>query len=285
MKRYIAVDIGGTSIKYGIINREGKLMSLKSIPTPDINCADGVIKFLDELIASLWNHEISGIGISTLGVVDEERGMVVGACDNFPGLLGLGLKEKLKRRFRVSVSVMNDVNAAALGEAYFGAGKGLDTFYCITLGTGIGGAFIIQKKIHQGANGMAGEVGYLWKMPAEQGYEEKASMKAFLKASATDLDGIEVLQKVIDNDEKFLEYFNQWVQIVAQGIKDIIYILDPGTIIIGGGVSARGTFLTDRIQQVLEDIIVDEFKNKTKVLPATHSNMSNLLGAITPFLR
>ncbi|MCP1102709.1 glucokinase [Aequitasia blattaphilus] len=285
MKCYVAIDIGGTKIKYCRVNEAGETSEVSSADTPHDVTGGQVISFLQSIVEKVWIEGVEGIGISTLGIVDEE-GRVIGACDNFPELQNLNIKKALEDLFQKPVYVMNDVNAAALGEAYFGAGKQLDTFYCLTLGTGIGGALVLNKKVYLGANGMAGEAGYLWNHENER-YEEKASVKAFLEQideqDKGDL-GLHVFDSLIKGEERYKTLFQEWIEKVSEGIKDIIYIIDPGVIIIGGGISERGRFLTDAVQESLERQIMPDFKGKTKIIPAKHYNMANLLGAISPFV-
>jgi len=286
MKYYMAIDIGGTKIKYCILNEAGEVNEILDVDTPRSATGEEVIVFLKELIEGLWHERIAGIGISTLGIVDEEQGIVVGACDNFPGLLKVRLKQELSLYFQRPVAVMNDVNAAALGEAFFGAGKALNCFYCLTLGTGIGGALVVNKKVYLGAHGMAGEAGYLWN-GRQQSYEELASVKAFLEAvweRDKPISGVEIFDSIENGEIMYRTQFQQWVDHVAAGVKDIIYIIDPGVFIIGGGVSERGRFLTDYIQKSLDDQLMPDFKSKSKVIPAAHFNTANLLGAITALL-
>lgn len=287
-KMYLALDIGGTKIKLGLVDKKGNISQLKTIETPNKLKKEEVADFLVRIVEEAIEPDvaISGIGISTLGIVDEGRGMVIGACDNFKGLLNAPLKEHLGKKFKIPVLVMNDVNAAAMGEAYFGAGKDLDLFYCLTLGTGIGGTLVINRKVFKGKNKIAGEVGYLWSSNGDN-YEQEASVKAFLdKASfpQNEVTGIEFFQKAENGEKFYLDQYTEWTAKVAKGLTDIIYILDPGTIIIGGGVSERGEFLTRYIEDSVNQQIHSDYKGKTNIIPAKNSNMANLLGAITGFL-
>lgn len=286
MTYYIAIDIGGTKVKCCILSETGEVNEILNVDTPQGATGKEVIVFLKKLIEGLWHEKIAGIGISTLGIVDEDQGIVVGACNNFPGLLKVRLKQELAQCFQRPVVVMNDVNAAALGEAFFGAGKALNCFYCLTLGTGIGGALVVNKKVFRGAHGMAGEAGYLWN-GRQPSYEQLASVKAFLEAvyeKDEPISGVEIFDSIINGETKYRTQFKQWIEYVAAGIKDIIYIIDPGVFIIGGGVSERGKFLTDCIQESLDNQLMPEFKSKSKVIPAERFNTANLLGSITALL-
>ncbi len=285
MKQYIAVDIGGTNIKYGIVSQNGDVLSVMETPTAAFSDGRQLLKFLADTAESLRNDETAGIGIATLGAVDEDKGCVTGMCDNLPALKGLPLAADLKEKTGLPVSVMNDVNTTALGEALFGAGRGLKTFFCITLGTGIGGAYVHEGRVISGENGIAGEIGYLWSGKGER-YENLASARRF----SEECKGLgnheeKALVPALKGDPAYAELLDRWTLDVASGIADVIYILDPGTVIIGGAVSEIGEPLTDRIAERLDGILYPDFRGKTRILPAKNGNVSNMLGAVYPFIK
>ncbi len=285
MKQFISIDIGGTSIKYGTVSQNGDVLSSSEAATPASFRGEELLFFLTDIIKTLRNKETAGIGIATLGAVDSEKGCVTGMCDNLPVLRDLPLKSHLSKEFRLPVSVMNDVNTTALGEAGFGAGQGLKTFFCLTLGTGIGGAFVHDGKVITGEHGTAGEIGYLWSGRGES-YEALASARRFSDESrALGNHEEKMLVPALLGDPVYADLLDRWTKDVAFGIADVIYILDPGTVIIGGAVSSIGTLLTDRISERLDEILYPDFRGKTKILPARNGNLSNILGAIYPFIR
>ncbi len=285
MKQFIAIDIGGTNIKYGIVSQNGDVLSSREISTPASADKTAFLRTLADLVRELKTEETAGIGIATLGAVDERKRCITGMCDNLPIIKDLPIADYLENEFDLPVSVMNDVKATALGEAGFGAGKGLDTFFCVALGTGIGGAFVYEGRIINGVHGTAGEVGYLWSGRGKS-YEELASAKCFSEESKRlgENDG-KVLMPALKGDPAYAELLDRWSMDVAHGLADIIYVLDPGTIIIGGAVSEIGPLLTERIGAQLEKVICPDFKGKTRIIPAKNGNASNMLGAIVPFLK
>ena len=285
MKQFIAIDIGGTNIKYGIVSQNGDVLSGKEISTPASVPGTVFLETLASIVRELRTEETAGIGIATLGAVDVKKGCVIGMCDNLPIIKNLPIAEYLQKTFALPVSVMNDVNATALGEAEFGAGKGLDTFFCVTLGTGIGGAYVYGGSVVNGVHGTAGEVGYLWSGRGKC-YEQRASAKCFSEESK--LLGTheeKVLEPALKGEPVYADLVRRWTNEVALGIADIIYVLDPGTIILGGAVSALGRLLTDRIGEKLEEVLHPDFRGTVTILPAENGNASNMLGAITPFLK
>lgn len=284
MKQYIAIDIGGSKIKYGRISERGEVLYKDEIMTPVSFGVQEISEKICWMVETQMNPQVFGIGVATLGAVDEKIGKVVGVCDNFKMLKEIPIKEMLETKYKLPVCVMNDVNAAAIGEAWVGEGKDLEFFYCITLGTGIGGAMIMNKKVYKGANGFAGEVGLLWEY-SECSYEDMASARAFDKQSIKikKNEGW-MLQKALEGEADLQGLLEEWLVSVAKGLVDIIYIMDPGTIIVGGGVSKMGKHLTDKIEQKVNEVIDPEFAGKTKIIPSKNGNTSNLIGAIWPLL-
>ncbi len=161
----ITFDIGGTSIKYGILTlRKGQpvfVMQEEVSSDARVLKGPGILHRVESLIAKAMRQDIKGIAISTAGMVDAEKGCIQYANDNIPEYTGLQFKQQLEARFHIPCWVENDVNAAALGEAVFGAGKGAAHVLMLTIGTGIGGAVVIDHTIYRGCSGSAGEIGYI----------------------------------------------------------------------------------------------------------------------------
>jgi len=284
MSYYFAIDIGGTQIKYGLISQNGEVLANGEMSSPTSATAEGFLDILQDIIENNSDKQIRGIGIATLGTVDRDKGVVTGACDNLQILKDLPIKQVLENRFKIPVSIMNDVDAAALGEAWFGESQKLDRFYCMAYGTGIGGALVINKSVYKGANNAEGEVGYLWNSRGKS-YEELASAKAFSDecAKINNGDG-RVLAEALSGEEKYKDILDEWLSHVASGIIDIIYMLDPGTVVIGGAVSGIGQAFTMRVKEKIDAMIMEDYRGKTQIVPASFGNTSNMLGAITPLL-
>lgn len=154
--KILVFDIGGTAIKYGIC-QDGHLMETSECPTEAYKGGPHIL----ETICTLAEQSLpfDAIGISTAGQVNPEEGYIIYANSNIPDYTGTQFQKILQERFHVPVAVENDVNSAALGEAIFGAGKGKDSFLCLTYGTGVGGAIIENKQVYHGSSFSAGEFG------------------------------------------------------------------------------------------------------------------------------
>lgn len=236
-----ALDFGGTAIKYGVWEA-GQLTGLSEHPSPT-TCSKDVVETLTDIIGSLG--KLDAVGISTRGQVDEHGAILY---DNGPveDYTGTPLKALLEERFGIPVWVENDVNAAAWGEACLGAGKGTGDFLCITYGTGIGGALVLNGQLYRGANWSAGEFGAMQlfsQKPAWEGfggayYENYASATALVSA-AKSVDPAIADGKVLCarmKDVPIAPLVDQWVEHVSLGLSTLIHIFNPGRIVLGGGI-------------------------------------------------
>ena len=166
-EKVLAVDIGGSKILTAVFSGDGTIMSRKTAQT---KAGEGVEAVMNRLCEAIGNHlkdndlkanDLTGIGIACAGGVNPESGVVVTPSPNLPGWHNVPLGEIIEKRFGVSVRVLNDASAAALGEQRFGAGIGVDNLVLVALGTGIGGGIIVGGKLYQGAAGGAGEIGHM----------------------------------------------------------------------------------------------------------------------------
>ena len=239
--RIAALDIGGTAIKYGVWEA-GHLTGLSERPTP-VTCTKDLISEILKIVQTLDNPD--ALGISTRGQVDGSGSILY---DNGPieDYTGTPLKAILEDALGIPVWVENDVNAAAWGEACCGAGVGQSDFLCLTYGTAVGGAIILNGQLYKGANWSAGEFGSMQlfsQKPAWQGfggayYENMASTSALVTAArAVDsslTNGRQVCGRM--DDPLIISVVDQWVRNVSFGLSTLIHIFNPGLIVLGGGL-------------------------------------------------
>jgi len=266
MKKYsIGIDLGGTKILTALVEREsGKVVDcIKKKTKKDKgpkNITKKMIEGIEELLENVNADEIYSIGVGSAGQIDREQGIIIAA----PNLdcYDLNVKKILTERFDIPVFVGNDVEAAALGEQKFGAGKGCNDFVCIFVGTGIGSCIIKNGKIIRGATGTAGEIGHMivdlnGRQCACGGH---GCLEAYASRSAieTRIEGAlkkgrkscileyletgksitsSMIQKSIEReDELVLQYVTEASEYLSGGIASIINFINPELIILGGGL-------------------------------------------------
>ncbi|GHI01122.1 ROK family protein [Neobacillus kokaensis] len=288
MAEYLSIDIGGTYIKYALIDDRKQLYGHHKVETKG-NIDDAILKQVETIIAGVMEHTvISGIGISTAGIVDREKGEIIYAGPTIKNYIGTQFKSYLSRKFGLPVHVENDVNAALIGEVWQGAAKDEDQVFCITLGTGIGGAYYHQQII-DGYYHQAHSVGYLLYDPeTKTNYEMRASTSALNQRIHQELGAevstADVFDRAKQGDDTCLSLIEAWSQEVAKGLAQIILLIDPKCILIGGGISRQGSYLLDHIQKQLPAFLPDHFL-KTNIKIAELYNDAALFGAVYPFFK
>jgi glucokinase len=164
----IGVDLGGTNLRVAAIDKTGQVLARVSEPAkfdrgPD-QVAGDIAKVVDHVRQQIDGNSLAGVGIGVPGFVDIDAGIVMGAV-NLPGFIGFPVRDRIQQHLGIPILLENDANAAALGEAWLGAGKGLKDLILLTLGTGIGGGIIADGKVLHGFRGMAGEFGHMTIIP------------------------------------------------------------------------------------------------------------------------
>lgn len=283
--KILVFDIGGTSIKYGTCI-DNELKNVRELPT---DAGLGGRHILDTIL-SLADREqdCDGIGVSTAGQVNARTGTIIYANQNIPGYTGMEIRRELTERFHVPVAVENDVNAAAMGEAVYGAGKDHEDFLCLTYGTGIGGAIIQRRTIYHGSGFSAAEFGAIVTHSEARSasgdffagcYERYASTTALVKtASAYDAsltDGRRIFARL--SDPRVQRILDQWIDEILAGLSSLIHIFNPSCVILGGGIMVQPLIL-EKIQKRLPLYVMPSFSN-VRIRAASLGNTAGLLGA------
>lgn len=292
MDKYICLDIGGTAIKYGLADSRGRLFNKDSIP--DKIATDGVDVFLDQILGLISSYQkyfkIQGAAISMAGMVNPQTGEMMHAASHFPGLTGVNLMQLVTNRLHLPCRVENDVNCAALGEYWHGQGKGAKSMFCLTFGTGIGGAFILDGKLWTGCSCTAGEVGYA-KLGGRTRWEDAASVSALVEKAAklkgvepSTLNGKIICEQVRHGDKALHRLLRETVHQWAPGIAGICYILNPERVILGGGIMAQQELLEPMLKDSLKKELIPLIYDRTTVAFAQLGNDAGLIGALYNFL-
>ena len=264
MSLFLGIDIGGTKIAGALVTSEGRVTLSDRRPTP-LTGGGAILDMALALARALREASpdpISGSGLGTGGQVDTERGVIVSATDILPGWADTEVKASFEQAFGLPCSVDNDVNALAVGEARFGAGRGLPTVLYLALGTGVGGALLLRGRVHHGATWTGGEFGHLLLTTEEAAprktLEDWASGPGLVQTyrELTGFDG-EVTGEAV-GEEAARDPGGPAARAVARtgeclgfGLAGLANVLDPDLIVIGGGLAALGDALLDPARAVL----------------------------------
>jgi glucokinase len=272
----VGVDVGGTKVMAGVVDASGRVLATMQRPTQgrDVRAVEDTI--VDLVQAFAVQYDIAAVGVGAAGFVDASRSVVM-----FSPHLDWRqepLRARVAERLRVPVVVDNDANAAALAECRFGAGRGHRFVLCVTMGTGIGGALVLDNRVYRGANGMAGEFGHVqvapngrWCECGNRGcWEQYASGNALVRdarelvranspmarhlrdlvdGDADALQGPQVTQAAKDGDPLSRELIGDVAAWLGVGLAGMTAAFDPSCVIIGGGVSAAGDLLIEPTRQ------------------------------------
>ena len=296
MMYYICIDIGGTSIKYGVLSEKGEIFIDGTVSTKVTEKENFILSDVKKLIRNILdeyrNYEIKGICVSTAGVVNPEKGEIAYAGPTIPKYTGTKIKEELEKEFSISCEVENDVNCAGLGEYWKGAGKGSKSMVCLTIGTGIGGSVILDGKLLNGIGYTAGEIGYMdvngsyiQNIASSKYLVEKVQKEKEEKEGITDaITGVDIFELAKKGDEICIAGINEIISNLAVGVRNIIYLLNPEVIVIGGGITAQKEYLEEKIRKEVNDGMISDMFRKTRIELAQQGNQAGLLGALYNFL-
>ncbi|MFC4548003.1 ROK family glucokinase [Paenactinomyces guangxiensis] len=308
-KRYIGVDLGGTSMKMGVVDGTGHIVCEMEQPTLGQEGPDGVIKRMISHARDLANQsgtpwdQIGGIGVGLPGFLDIPNG-VVKHLTNL-GWNEVPIRDRLQAAWELPVVINNDANVAALGEAWCGAGAGVDDVVCITLGTGVGGGIIAGGRLIQGMNGFAGEIGHIQMDP--RGYQCNCGQTGCLEtiSSATGMvrmameglnEGrVSILKEMVPgqnqlttrdlfaaaarNDKLAQEVIDRAIDALARALAILSVVLNPARFIIGGGVSKAGDALFEPLRLAYGKVTQKNAAQGVEILPAKLGNQAGIIGA------
>lgn len=289
MNCIVSIDIGGTMVKYGLINEEGRILEKGKQKTNITFQDNGIMQQVISIISSYEKiNNIYGIAISTAGIVNPEKGVIVHSGVQIPNYIGTEFKKELENLFQIPCEIENDVNCAGLSEVVSGAAKNSQSTVCLTIGTGIGGCYLIGNQLIHGYNYSAGEVGYMGMHNKE--FQQLASTTALIQKVAMrynepveNWDGEKIFSKAKNGDVICIEEIDYLVEILAEGISTICYVVNPEKIVLGGGIMEQKDYLLPLLTSSLEKKLIPFFFEKTKLTMAFHKNNAGMLGAYYNF--
>lgn len=301
-KQYLAIDIGGTSVKLGVVDETGAVLakaeesvSFDSYETPILTTVLKAAKtFVDG--QGLSPASLVGVGVSATGQIDSRVGTVVGTCGNVPHYIGSPIKAELEALFGLPVTVANDANCMCLGEVWVGGAKGYTDVIGVTLGTGVGGGILTGGRLLEGARGLGGEIGH-YRLHALDGvpctcgavgcWERYAATTALVRAAKEKnshwTDGRAIFAAAEAGDETVLALLDHWTDEIAQGLAGMVHIFNPQLILIGGGVSAQQKLLIDPIAAKVKASVMPAFAEGLEVRAAQLHNDAGMVGAVYYF--
>jgi predicted NBD/HSP70 family sugar kinase len=295
MKKYLVFDIGGSAIKYALMNEKAELLEKGQVPTPKENIEQFV-----EAIGGVFDHykeEIEGIAVSMPGRIDSDRGYAyTGGALRYN--YDKDIVSILSARCPVPITIENDGKCAALAEAWIGSLSDCNDGIVVVLGTGIGGGIIKDKKLHKGRHFVAGEFSTIITKEPEEGnpysmfWANQGGYRGLIAPVAKlknipigELDGHKVFQMIHEGDKEVIDIFEDYCSKLVIQLFNLHYIFDPEKIAIGGGISAQD-ILIETIQKYVEkhanSLPFDLCK--PTVVRCKFRNDSNLIGALYSFM-
>lgn len=304
---YLGVDIGGTEVKIGVVKQTGEILHTRNYSvnyddykTPILQTVIKRVQiFLDEM--GQGSQNIRAIGVSATGAINTKKGIVAGSAGHIKNWEGSRIKEEMQEVFHLPVWVLNDANAAALGEVWIGAARGKKNVVVVTIGTGVGGGIIVDGKIVLGANGFAGELGHAPIQcegePCTCGnigcLEHYGSMSALVRmvreelqkgtlvgSTEEQINGRWIFAEIAAGNTIMDEIAMRWMDYIATGIVGMVHIFNPEMVLIGGGVSAQQELFIDRIKEKVMSRAMPNFTQGLDVKAAQLNNDAGLAGAV-----
>lgn len=289
MKQYACIDIGGTEIKYGIIDENGMFLAKDKMPT---EASKGGPCLLEKAVGIVRDYmkvwSLDGICVSTAGMVDVEKGEIFYAAPLIPDYAGTRIKARMEAEFNLPCEVENDVNCAGLAEATSGAAAGSSSALCLTVGTGIGGCILIGGSVYHGFSNSACEVGYMHMDGSDFQTLGAASILSRRVADAygdpvEEWNGLRIFELAKTGDPVCIQAIDEMCDVLGKGIANICYVVNPQVVVLGGGIMAQEEYLRPRIETAMTKYMVSSIRSATTLAFAQHGNDAGMRGAYYHF--
>ncbi len=312
MSKYaFGVDVGGTTVKLGLFDKEGNVLDKWEIPTNKANKGEAILPDIAKSILAkmdekgIKEEELAGIGLGAPGAVDD-NGTLVGGAVNI-GWEPFNIPDAIHAYINVPVKAANDANAAAFGEMWQGGGKGYNNMVAVTLGTGVGGGIIINGRLLSGATGAGGEIGHIHMNDNETeecGCKNKGCLEQYASATGIvrlarrrlaeddkpsvlrgeELSAKAVFDAVKAGDEVAIEIANRFGEYLGKGLAIVAGVVNPEIFVIGGGVSKAGDILLSFVEPVFQKYAFQQCRG-AKFALAKLGNDAGIFGAAGLILR
>jgi glucokinase len=286
----IGVDLGGTKILAGLVDREGRITRETQLPTPTSSTAE-LIAALEQTVEGLLEPSVCAVGFGIPGTIDQTRGRVE-VTVNLP-LVEFDFRDWMRGRFDLPVGIDNDANAATVAEWAFGAGAGTRHMVMLTLGTGIGGGLILDGRLYRGAVGAAGELGHIVVQhdghPCQGFCMGRGHLEALASGTAADkaarelfgerADAHDLVRQAQAGNEDAVVALGEIGHVLGSAIGSLVNIFNPEVVVIGGGFAAAGDLLLDHARERVRREALEPARDLVRIVPAELGPEAGLVGA------
>lgn len=288
MEKYITIDIGGTAIKYGILNENEEFLCRYHMRTEASKGGKAILQKVLGIVRELKSDDVKGVCISTAGMVNTETGAIFYSAPLIPEYTGINYKETIEAEIGLPCEVENDVNCAGLAESTSGASAGSSISLMLTIGTGIGGSIVVDGDVFRGFSGSACEVGY---MHMAGGDFQTLGAASILSRKVSEWknepqevwNGYHIFEEAKKGDILCNKAIDEMVDVLGQGIANICYVMNPQIVVLGGGIMAQEEFLKVKIESAVKHYLVPGIAEHTSIAFAKYRNDAGMLGAYYHF--
>ncbi len=280
----LGIDLGGTAIKLGRFLEDGTCLQSLSLPTPQPALPIAVFETLIKGIHLLKTEHCIAIGIGTPGPSDK-TGRIAKLAINLPEWVNVPLADWVEKETNLPTTLSNDANCAGLGEAWLGAGRRFQNFILLTLGTGVGGAVFLNGELFTGLQGAGGELGLIsinfdgpiCNSGNRGSLEQYVSLQGIRRE--TGKEGLELAELAEKGDPEALVFWQHYGQLLGVGVANLVYILTPEAVILGGGLSASAKFFLPAMITELNQRVLSPSRENLAIVVAELGNDAGMLGA------
>ncbi|MGG4488068.1 ROK family protein [Metabacillus idriensis] len=292
MERHLlGIDLGGTNLRAALVTAAGEILEEHIVPTETEKGPEHIIQNMANLCENFMPlYQIDAIGIGAPGPLNSKQGLIL-SPPNLPGWDNVPIVMMLEKLLNKKAVLDNDANAAALAEAMIGSGKDEESIFYMTVSTGVGGGYIYQKQIIQGAHSCAGEIGNMIidrEGPAHPklniGSLESLSSGTALKAAGRDKLGLkghagELFLLAMDGHQEAIVIVDNVLNHLAKGIANIVHTVDPHMIVLGGGVMQSKEYIMPILHKKVNDYLYPELRHQVKIKCASLGTKAGVIGA------
>ena len=289
----IGIDLGGTNTKAGVVDASGVLRHEWTAPTPAYNremLLRHIIKTAQRAIdfSGRLGNPAAAIGLATAGWVDRDTGEIVHATGNLPGWTGTPVRRELEVALKIPVAIENDANTLAVAERFFGAGRDVDDFICVTLGTGVGGGCFTGGRLLRGAHSLANAIGHIVIDTAGElcscgrrgCLESLANAAALLRYAGSGFASAQaVIAAAHAGDPAAQRALRTYAEYLATGLAAILHLLDPAVIILAGGISENNPLLVAALKELLPPLLLPVSARRIQIVASQLGYYGGVYGA------